>query len=224
MTLAEHILAFNSNLRIEAKLPDGVHVLYPFHSKDVQDVTGQFYHKYYNDNHKRILLLGINPGRFGAGVTGIPFTDPVRLESECGISNAFDKKAELSSEFIYHMIKEYGGTASFYSNFFISSLSPLGFTYEGKNLNFYDVKELQESVEPFILESLNKQIGFGVNTKICFCIGEGKNFKYFSKINQQYRFFKQVIPLAHPRYIMQYKRKMLDKYLASYVQALKKSL
>jgi len=37
-------------------------------------VSGKFYKKYYNDNNPRFLILGINPGRFGAGVTGIPFT------------------------------------------------------------------------------------------------------------------------------------------------------
>ena len=50
---------------------------------------------------QRHLLLGINPGRFGGGVTGIPFTDPIRLQNVCGIENNFEKKQELSSVFIY---------------------------------------------------------------------------------------------------------------------------
>lgn len=39
-------------------------------------------------------ILGINPGRFGAGTTGIAFIDPIRLENECGINNSFPKKVE----------------------------------------------------------------------------------------------------------------------------------
>jgi len=36
-------------------------------------VADEFYHKYYNDYNSRLLILGINPGRFGGGLTGIPF-------------------------------------------------------------------------------------------------------------------------------------------------------
>jgi hypothetical protein len=43
-------------------------------------ICSSFYQKYYADNKKRSLIIGINPGRFGAGVTGIPFTDPIRLK------------------------------------------------------------------------------------------------------------------------------------------------
>ena len=89
--------------------------------------ANSFYTKYYSDNNKRILLLGINPGRFGGGVTGIPFTDPVRLEKVCGIKNDFQKKQELSSVFIYEMIEAYGGAEKFYKQFYISAVSPLGF-------------------------------------------------------------------------------------------------
>ncbi len=39
----------------------------------------------------RYLILGINPGRFGGGITGIPFTDPIRLQNICGIENDFQK-------------------------------------------------------------------------------------------------------------------------------------
>ena len=71
----------------------------------------------------------------GAGVTGIPFTDPLCLEQNCGIQNPFDKRPELSSDFIYRFISAYGSAESFYSKFLISSLCPLGFVRNGKNLN-----------------------------------------------------------------------------------------
>ena len=87
-------------------------------------------------------MLGINPGRFGAGVTGITFTDPVRLEKECGIPNNFDKRQELSSVFIYDFIAAWGGAEAFYSRFFLSAVFPLGFTREGRNLNYYDDPQL----------------------------------------------------------------------------------
>jgi len=75
------------------------------------------------------------------GITGIPFTDPVKLEV-LGIANDFQKKRELSSDFVYQMITAFGGANKFYQTFYISAISPLGFTKDEKNLNYYDVKRL----------------------------------------------------------------------------------
>ena len=220
MTIADKIIQFNHNLKIANKLPSDITVLNPFHNANTIEATTSFYNKYYSDNNKRFLILGINPGRFGAGITGIPFTDPLRLVNECGIENEFNKKPELSSDFIYRMIRKYGSVSEFYSKFIISSLCPLGFTRDGKNLNYYDDKELQKKTEPFIIETLKKQIDFGVDTNICYCLGEGKNYKYFNNLNSKYNFFNKIIPLAHPRYIMQYKRKMLQNYISDFVNLL----
>src|SRR4249919_2982169 len=110
MDLAHNILSFLFNLTLPFKLPNHIEVLDAHQREDVQEACKLFYTKYYSDNNKRILLLGINPGRFGGGVTGIPFTDPVRLEKVCGIGSSFaeQKKQELSSVFIYEMIAAYG--------------------------------------------------------------------------------------------------------------------
>ena len=72
----------------------------------------------------------------------------------------------------------------------------------------------------FILESLKKQISFGIDTSVCYCIGSGENFKFLTKINEQYHFFDQIISLEHPRFIMQYHKKDRDKYLEKYLDAL----
>jgi len=138
--------------------------------EDVREVCRSFYKKYYSDNNKRHLLLGINPGRFGGGVTGIPFTDPIRLEKVCGINPAFagQKKQELSSVFIYDMIDAFGGAEKFYKQFYFSAVSPLGFIKNGKNLNYYDDKDLLRDIQPFIIDCLYKQISFGIETDVCF--------------------------------------------------------
>ena len=99
MTWADRILSFYQSLTITAKLPKGVEVLNPYANADTFKYCSAFYHKYYEDNEPRTLILGINPGRYGAGLTGIPFTDPVKLEMICGIKNNLTKKAELSADF-----------------------------------------------------------------------------------------------------------------------------
>jgi hypothetical protein len=115
------------------------------------------------------------------------------------------------------MIAVYGGPEKFYSKFYITAVSPLGFIKDGKNLNYYDVKELQSSIYDFIVDCFEKQLRFGVNKEICYCLGEGENFKFLLKLNLTHKFFKTIIPLPHPRFIMQYKRKSIDEFAKKYV-------
>jgi len=214
------ILDFLFHLTIPFKLPENVEVLDAHQREDVQKICNQFYKKYYSDNDKRHVLIGINPRRFGGGVTGIPFTDPIRLENVCGIENDFQKKQELSSVFIYEMIEAFGGAEIFYKRFYISAVSPLGFVKKGKNLNYYDDKILLEKIQPFIIDCMNKQIAFGLKTDVCFCIGEGENLKYLQKLNATHKWFEGIESLSHPRFIMQYKVKRKQEYIDDYVSKL----
>jgi len=99
-------------------------------------------------------------------------------------------------------------------------VSPLGSIRDGKNLNYYDDPKLQKAVLPFVIETLEKQINFGLNRDVAYCLGEGKNFKFLSKLNEAHGFFNKLIPLAHPRFIMQYKRKSMLHYVDDYLTKL----
>ena len=220
MTFADHVLSFYKTLEIRSDLPDGVVILNPYSDEVSLSYCTQFYEKFYSDKNERTLILGINPGRHGGGVTGIPFTDPMKLEQYCGIENPFNKKPELSADFIYTMIREYGGPEDFYSKFYFSAISPLGFTKDGKNLNYYDLRELQLGLKDFIIDSLNKQLEFGINRSVCYCLGEGENFKFLNRLNTDLEIFKNIIPLAHPRFIMQYRRKKVGAYVSDYLTKL----
>ena len=166
----------------------------------------QFYKKYYDDYRPRRLILGINPGRFGAGVTGIPFTDTKRLRSVCKIVYMGKETHEPSSVFVYEMIDAFGGAGYFYQNFYIHSICPLGFTSvksDGKeiNYNYYDSPALTAAVYDFMVENIRRQIAFGVDTDTCFCFGNGKNEKFLRKLNDKEHFFKNIVALEHPRFI-----------------------
>lgn len=220
MTFADKVLVFYKNLAIPHRLPKGVGVLNPYQHAPSFELCKLFYKKYYNDTNTRFVILGINPGRFGGGITGIPFTDPLKLENLCGIKNDMPKKAELSADFIHAMINAFGGLEKFYGSYFFNSISPLGFTQDGKNLNYYDTPELQKSLEKFILSSLYQLLELGVHRHRAFCLGEGDNFKYLSKLNEREKIFETIIPLAHPRFIMQYKRKHMQAYIDDYLKKL----
>lgn len=220
MTFATQVSSFYRSLRFTGKLPAGVGMLNPYRQEEVIKYCEQFLELYFNDSRPRKLILGINPGRLGGGLTGISFTDPLQLEQACGIANQLPKKAELSSTFIYKMITEFGGPTEFYKKFFISAVCPLGFVQNAKNLNYYDLPALQKMMEQFILKSLREHVHFGVDTTVCFCLGEGKNFDYLNQLNEKHHFFGQIKPLPHPRFVMQYKRKQVNEYVSQYIQQL----
>ncbi len=163
-------------------------------------------------------LLVLIPAGLGGGVTGIPFTDPIRLQKECGIENSWSPKQELSSIFVYDMINTFGGTEAFYHKFYFTAVSPLGFTRGGKNLNYFDDKILAERIVPFAVECFRMQLAWGLNASVAFCLGEGTNYKFLSKLNATYKLFDKIVPLSHPRFIMQYKLKTKNDYINKYLQ------
>ncbi len=212
---------FLKDLKPEFSLSNGISCLLPFDNPEVIEVNKFFYKTFYNDKIPRQMILGINPGRFGSGITGISFTDPIKLETELGIKNSFLKRAELSSDFIYQVIRKYGGPEKFYKQFYVSAVCPIGFLKDSKNINYYDDKDLLTSVHQFIIQNIELQLTFGIDRTVAYCLGEGENFKYLNRLNQEYAFFEKIVPLPHPRFIMQYRRKFIPEYAERYLEAFK---
>ncbi len=219
-SFARRITDFYYSLNIHTRLPAGISVLRPQQEKETQAVIKQFFNKYYADDHRRALLFGINPGRFGAGVTGINFTAARQLSQNCGIEHPFGNQSELSAEFIYEVIEQFGGATAFYSRYFLTSVCPLGFTKANKNLNYYDDAALLKKVTPFITQCLETQVSWNVYREKCICIGGEKNYRFFQSLNNKHNWFKEIIPLPHPRFIMQYRRKDKLLFIDQYLQAL----
>ena len=224
-TFAEKVIEFNSNLDYRGILPEGIKIMNPFKSNsEILPISRVFYKRFYNDNNKRNLILGINPGRLGAGITGIPFTDTKRLTEICGIKIESVTSHEPSSVFIYDMIDRYGGPGKFYGKYFISAVSPLGFVSQNSkgnwiNYNYYDSPAIVDTMEPFFVECLKNQINFGIDTSACYVLGK-KNAKFVERLNKKYNFFNKIIILDHPRYIQQYKLSSRELYISDYLDKL----
>lgn len=214
-TFAAKAINFFLNLKIDNNLPSHIEVMNPYENREVREVISKFFNKFFNDSNKRIYVLGINPGRFGGGLTGLSFTDPVALRTYCGIENNLGSQAELSSRFVYKFINSFGGPDKFFLKFYLSALYPFAIIKDGKNYNFYDDKELLEVIRPAIIVSVSEQIKFGAERSAVICFGK-KNEKYLKEINGKLKIFDKIVTLDHPRYIMQYKLKQLDKYLEKY--------
>lgn len=225
MSLAERINNFNRNLNFSGSLPAGIRVLNPFRDQPgVLELSEAFYQKYYRDSGSRKLILGINPGRLGAGATGIPFTDTKRLAEVCGIDKAQFHTHEPSSVFVYQVIEAFGGPDAFYASYYINSVCPLGFVRQNQkgnwvNYNYYDDPELFEAVKPFILQNLKKQTDFGMDTEVCYVLGK-KNARFLEVLNREQPLFGQIRALDHPRYIVQYKSRATASYIEKYLELL----
>ncbi|NIF07574.1 SMUG2 DNA glycosylase family protein [Chryseobacterium sp. Tr-659] len=225
-TFADLVIEFNKNLSYAGNLPEGFEVLNPYlDNPETLTVMQKFYHKYYEDSDKRKFIIGINPSRHGAGVTGVPFTDTKRLESVCGIKMESARTHEVSSVFVYDMIEEYGGADLFYKDIYINSPFPLAIVRKTRNgwlnANYYDDKELFNSVKDFMIESLRKHISLNLDTSEVFILGK-KNADFILKLNKDAKLFDKMTILEHPRYIQQYKLKEKQLYIEKYLLALKK--
>lgn len=212
---SERVLRFYRRL-VAPRVPRGVSVMNPYRDARVMRYVRAFTERYYGDDGPRVLVFGINPGRFGAGITGITFTDPVALADFCGVPNDLQRKRELSSVFIYDFIARSFGVHEFYRRFFLTAMCPLGFTRSGINLNYYDIPALARGVEPFIVDSIRRQIAIGGRTDHAIVIGKGKNFEFMHRLNDAHGFFGALHVVEHPRSIMQYRRRQLDRYLEEY--------
>jgi hypothetical protein len=227
--LSDRLIELVTSVSFEGiAIPEGVRVLDPMHgenSSEVDRIVRGFHHKFFCDDHARNLILGINPGRLGAGSTGLCFTDTKRCESDLDIPVHGFRTHEPSSDFFYRVVRAMGGATAFYNSFYVQAICPLGFTQTGPNgspvnLNYYDDASLCTAITPFVVGWLKALVAAGMRTDRVFCIGTGKNLEYLTRINTSHALFGQIVALEHPRFIMQYKARQMETYIAKYVDTL----
>lgn len=218
-TFADRLLSFLTGFPAAPPLPGGVRALNPYRTEPAHDLLTQFARRYYADNEPRVSLLGINPGRFGGGSTGVAFTDPAALATHCGIANELPRRPELSSQFVYQLIGALGGPAEFYRHFYLGSLYPLVLMREGRNYNYYDSAVVTKALWPDMRASLRQQVGVGLRRDVAVSLGR-RNGEYFQQLNDELGLFERIIVLDHPRFIMQYKRRFVPDFVADYARVL----
>ena len=220
-SFAAHLLRFLRDFPPPPPLPDSVQVENPAQKPAFYALLQRFAHKFYADPQPRVALLGINPGRFGAGRTGVAFTDPTALTQHCGIAHDVPPtRQELSSQFVYAFITALGGPAAFYRHFYIGSIYPLVLLREGKNYNYYDSPALTKTLWPDMQRSLRQQVEqLPLRRDVAVCLGR-RNAVFFQRLNDELKLFDKIVVLDHPRYLMQYRRRALEENVARYVAAL----
>jgi hypothetical protein len=160
-----------------------------------KEVILEFYRLYIEPNRPRIVLCGINPGRKGAGQTGIPFMDFDSLSRFMPNINRND--SERSAQFIYSVIEHFG-VKHFFQQFYLTNISCIGF-YDlntGNNVNYY---ELPIRIQSFLFDWFSREMANINDPKIIIPLGKEveKNLimdlKHEKKINAEIG-----TRLAHP--------------------------
>ena len=225
-TTAQKILEFYDSLKnADINLPERYRLINPFtgaNQQQIAQITQRFYRQHYHDNKQRFMILGSSPARRGTALTGVPFEDVNHLQKDTRISlDAFGAN-KRSSSFLYEVMEEYGGRQNFYKQFYMSFVCPLGIeniNLKGNwaNCNYYENAVLKKCLHTFIVDSLRRQIDFNIDTTVCFCTGSGENFKFLSNINNEHHFFDAIVPLEHPRFIMQYNADRKEEFMQKYV-------
>lgn len=223
---SEKILDYcNCLSKIKIKSFKNYKIINPYNNENIKIITKKFYTKYYNDNNKRRLILGSNPARRATISTGIPFEDANHLEKVIGIKIDNFHVLKASSDFLYDVINKYGGCDKFYNDFYMNFVFPFGIVKINEknnetNCNYYEIKHFDSLLLDYIIDSIKEILKLNIDTSICYCIGSGKNYEILNKINNKYHFFNKIIPLEHPRFIMQYHSKDKEIYLKKYLDVL----
>lgn len=115
---------------------DDISVLREF--EDNIFIAKRFVKAYCSSQRPSVVLCGINPGRLGAGKTGIPFLDFASLSKL--LADIDRRDSERSAQFFFEVIEHFGAKA-FYSAFHVTNISSVGFERAGSNVNYYDLPE-----------------------------------------------------------------------------------
>jgi len=118
----------------------------------------EFHKKYVQPNTPKIVICGINPGRYGAGKTGIPFIDFKSLSKI--FPDIANYESEKSAKFFFEIIEDFG-INKFYKSFHVTNISWYGFQHKenniiGNNINYYDLPfEIQNFLFDKFIEEMN---------------------------------------------------------------------
>ncbi len=172
-----------------------------------------FYKDLYGENNEynRIVLCGINPGRKGAGKTGIPFLDFRSLSNIIPSINNDDY--ERSAQFLWSIINHFG-VREFFDNVYLTNISWLGFIKKGKNLNYYKLEEhiKYEFIKGFVdeMDTVNPKVIIPLSKDVL------RDLKELKRVFSKNWYIGKRLP--HPNYCSFPSR--TEKYRNEYIQVI----
>lgn len=172
----------------------------------------KFCDKYYSNGVPFRVICGMNPGRLGAGKTGIPFIDFNSLSKL--LDDVSNEDSEKSAGFIFDVIEEFG-RERFFDNFYLTNFCSVGFMKNGANYNFDCLpNQLLEIVKNNFYEEMEVvkpksvlSLSVSVQNSVCTLL-------------QNATILKERLP--HPSWVMTYRSKSADKWKGKYLSTMEK--
>ncbi|MCE5361045.1 uracil-DNA glycosylase family protein [Candidatus Igneacidithiobacillus taiwanensis] len=171
-----------------------------------------FWQHYVPDPLPQTVILGLNPGRFGAGQTGIPFVDFRSLSALLPEASLPKQDSEPSATF-FHRVVQHIGAEKFYRMFYVSNVSAVGYLRDGKNCNYPDLPEL---ARPTVARNFAEEMGL-LRPKRIIALGrevEASAQALFPDGSVR------ISHLPHPSWIMTYRLREAQSWVRRYAQML----
>jgi hypothetical protein len=165
-----------------------------------------FHKKYIEPNSPKIVMCGINPGRLGAGVTGIPFIDTLSLSKL--VPNINNPKSEKSAKFFFSIIEEIG-VNEFYKNVHVTNMSWFGFYNidTGKNVNY---NSLPVEIQNVLIEKFVEEMDF-IKPTLIIPISDVVNWELLYNLKPKNRLNAEIgHRLFHPAYRLVVRKTYID--------------
>ena len=175
----------------------------------------EFHKRYVQPNSPKIVICGINPGRNGAGLTGIPFIDFESLSKM--LSNIGNKESEQSAKFFYSVIQKFE-IENFYQKFHVTNISWYGFSQidKQKNVNYDNIST---EIAIFLIEKFVEEMEF-INPDVIIPLSRNVLYELVSLKKRDKIKAEIGTRLCHPSWISTYRSKDFDLWTAKYVEVL----
>lgn len=169
-----------------------------------------FCQKFYGDAIPRIMICGINPGRHGAGKTGVPFLDFMSLSRL--IPGIERQDSEKSASFFFEVVRSFDAE-SFFRTFYVGNFSSVGYLRDGVNLNYHDLPQAaREVVERNFLEEIE-----AIHPTHVISLGKEVHRTLHNLLSAS---IDCSLYLPHPSWIATYRSYEMDHWVARYRDAL----
>jgi len=80
----------------------------------------------------------------------------------------------------------------------------------------YDDPALLAAVRPYMVKMMRAQLAFGARRDVAVVLGTGKNYDFLTRLNAEQGFFERLEVVEHPRFIMQYRRPQVKRFVDKY--------
>jgi hypothetical protein len=218
VTFRNRVTEFYQTFSAPTSLSADIELINPYEDSSRRRAIEEYYAKFFNDENVRVHILGINPSRMHPTATGVNYTDGYALENFCGIENSFSKSRELTSDFFYQVVDAIGGAEEFFGRIFPWAMMPVTVTKKGNYANYYG-NDVVEDLKDLVRENV-KWTSQLPSTGRLVILGSGENQKFFENLPGSPFGYNDVRVVPHPRWVLQYNRANVDKFIGQYVDAL----